>query len=210
MRFILIICILLVTVVTSCSNKAGKQISPSESQAIQAIMDNPDTMDISKEYSFEFYEEQLDLEKTSEIIMGTVDHVDERIIPSGETEGLYNLVYDYIIRDAQIIDWTRKKESQGETKVSIVYGYVDLKEEKKYLIHELSTVIAADKKILAFKDKNGYALGDYIAVSDNQEQIFVLLCKNLFPDRQIPEKYSQSISAEEYLDLLISSEGVRR
>ena len=66
----------------------------------------------------------------------------------------------------------------------------------------MSTVIAADKKILAFKDKNGYALGDYIAVSDNQEQIFVLLCKNLFPDRQIPEKYSQSIPAEEYLDLL--------
>ena len=81
MRFKVILCILLVTVVSSCGNKAGEQISPSESQAIQAIMDNPDTMDITKEYSFEFYEEQLDLEKTSEIIMGTVDHVDERIIP---------------------------------------------------------------------------------------------------------------------------------
>lgn len=50
------------------------------------IMDNPDTMDITKDYSFEFYEETLDSEKTIEIIIGRTDHVNERIIPSEKAD----------------------------------------------------------------------------------------------------------------------------
>ena len=200
MKYLLIF--FLCIAVSSCTSTTESRITPSESQAIQSLLDGSEMYDVIKEHTFQFYEEQLDLNNVSEILFGTIDHVEERVIPSGKVKDTFYLVYDYTLDNSDVIDWIRKEEKTGEARISIIYGHVDLTEEKKYIYHGLSPAIVEGKIILAFKDKAGYALAEYIEVSDHRDGIFLLPYKNIFPERQIPEKYEKSISAEEYYGMM--------